>query len=207
MAYYHKHLKYHEDTTKKHKISQEDIKFLKELQKEMNTQDDLGQADPRYWTIKDFKKIYGEVLNNPDGIVMFDNDGGAELGEYSLSNFGGIELNKIIEVLKEDYGFEKEDFEYVCDLGTLKDLLTEKDCADIVIVEYEEVEVYTGVFLTQKAAEQHLRANHYHYGEKAHTFAMTAWRNKAEEKLWDILRTVEWDAILNEEEAREDESI
>ena len=52
MAIFHKTLHYHEDTTEKRDISQEDIEFLKRLQLEMNTQDTTGTADPRFWVIK-----------------------------------------------------------------------------------------------------------------------------------------------------------
>ena len=37
MAKYWENLKYHEDTVVKEKLSNDDIKFLKELQKELNT--------------------------------------------------------------------------------------------------------------------------------------------------------------------------
>ena len=49
MAKYHKDLEYHEDLTEKHVLTEEEIRFLLELQKEMNTQDHVGQADPRFW--------------------------------------------------------------------------------------------------------------------------------------------------------------
>ena len=39
MAIFHKTLQYHEDTTKKRELNQEDVEFLKRLQLEMNTQD------------------------------------------------------------------------------------------------------------------------------------------------------------------------
>lgn len=38
----------HEDTIEKHKITKEEIEFLNNIQKELNTQDHLCQADPRY---------------------------------------------------------------------------------------------------------------------------------------------------------------
>ena len=52
MAIYHKTLQYHEDTTEKRSLNDEDIKFLMELQKEMNTQDTTETAEPRFWVIK-----------------------------------------------------------------------------------------------------------------------------------------------------------
>lgn len=48
------------------------------------------------------------------------------------------------------------------------------------------------MFLTQIDAENHLRANHYHYSEDAHTYAMTAWRDPRMDKLIEILQEVEW---------------
>lgn len=33
-----------------------------------------------------------------------------------------------------------------------------------------------GIFLTESDAEEHLKANHYHYSEKAHTYVCHAWR-------------------------------
>lgn len=44
MAIFHETLRYHEDTTEKRDISQEDIEFLKRLQLEMNTQDTTGTS-------------------------------------------------------------------------------------------------------------------------------------------------------------------
>lgn len=48
------------------------------------------------------------------------------------------------------------------------------------------------MFLTQKAAEEHLKSNYYHYSEDAHTYAMTSWRNPETEKLWKILKEIDW---------------
>ena len=59
MAKYHDHLQYHEDTTEKHVLTEKEIQFLLKLQKEMNTQDTVGNADPRFWVIKGTEKEYG----------------------------------------------------------------------------------------------------------------------------------------------------
>ena len=52
------------------------------------------------------------------------------------------------------------------------------------------------VFLTRDAAEQHLKDNHYHYSDWAHTYAMTAWRSPQYEELVDCLLS-----FADEEEA------
>ena len=58
MAKYWENLKYHEDAVVKEKLSNDDIKFLKELQKELNTEDNVGTANPRYWVIRQPERIY-----------------------------------------------------------------------------------------------------------------------------------------------------
>ena len=46
-----KMLKYHKDPFQRKLMTKEEVDFLLQLQKEMNTQDSLGNADPRYWVI------------------------------------------------------------------------------------------------------------------------------------------------------------
>ena len=70
-AIFHKTLQYHEDTTEKRDISQEDIEFLKRLQLEMNTQDTTGTADPRFWVIKGSERVVDN--ENPDELVLQGN--------------------------------------------------------------------------------------------------------------------------------------
>ena len=38
-------------------MTKEEVDFLLQLQKEMNTQDSLGNADPRYWVIMSMWRI------------------------------------------------------------------------------------------------------------------------------------------------------
>lgn len=69
MAIYHKTLKYHEDQTQKRDLTQEDIQFLLELQKEMNTQDTTGTADPRYWVIKGSETYRNDLEPDEYGLL------------------------------------------------------------------------------------------------------------------------------------------
>ena len=68
MAIYHKTLQYHEDTTEKRSLNDEDIKFLMELQKEMNTQDTTETAEPRFWVIKGSERVQDD--ENADELVL-----------------------------------------------------------------------------------------------------------------------------------------
>lgn len=49
-------------------------------------------------------------------------------------------------------------------------------------------------FLTLRDAQEHIRANYYHY-RNPHTYAMTAFRSPSFEKLLGILQTVDWDEV------------
>lgn len=49
--------KRHEDTIRKQPITADDIQFLRRLQTELNTQDNMGNADPVFWVIKGSKFI------------------------------------------------------------------------------------------------------------------------------------------------------
>lgn len=199
MAKYWEHLKKHPDDIKKHKITETEIQFLKKLQEEMNTQDHVGQADPRYWVIRDYNKVYGNNLNNPDGIVIYDSDSCSTLMEIEYQFFGVDEVIKeILKRLEEDeYELSEEAIENIklaYDLSSLAEYLKEIEEYEFTIMEYQEIPVDKGIFFTHDAAEQHLKSNEHHYCDHAHTYAHTAWRSK-EEHLWHILQTVDFEQL------------
>lgn len=214
MAVYHEHLRYHEDTVKKHKLQEQEIEFLTKLQKEMNTQDNVGQADPRFWVIKGSEKVYGIETGCEDGselvldteTVATDMISAAEyIRENLLSEINdtdgiqrSIELEKsffhpsIVVKWKED---DFEDYIMFDHMEEVADWLNEMGYEFCVANYRVEEKIYPNtMFLTQKAAEDHLKSNYYHYSADAHTYAMTSWRNPETEKLWKILREVDWEA-------------
>lgn len=197
MAKYWEHLEYHEDTVEKHKITEDEICFLKDLQKEMNTQDSCEQADPRYWVIRDFDKVYGEKLNNPDGLTVYNSDDGNEVCEIEYRMFGSSKMaDEILKELEEqEYELSDDDKQTICDAYDLDSLIEALEELDFSVMQYEIVPKYFGMFLTQKAAEEHLRANYYHYSGNAITYAMTAWRSKEADMLYKILHSVDFEQL------------
>ena len=199
MAKFWEHLKYHKDTTEKHEITAEEIEFLRKLQKEMNTQDNVGQADPRYWVIRDYETIYGESLNSADGIVIYDSEQCHTVYklEYSAFDIDSV-INEIIQEMKEnEYELLTEEIEEIklaYDVESLKEYLKDLRGYEFSVMEYQDIPKDKGFFFTQKSAEDHLRRNYYHYSAAAHTYAHTAWRSQ-EEKLWNILREVDFEKI------------
>ena len=200
MAKFWEHLKRHEDDIEKHKITGEEIQFLKDIQHEMNTQDHVGQADPRYWVIRDYKKVYGKELNSADGISIYDSNSCNTIIEvdYEFFNVDGV-IEKIVKALEEDeYELSVDEIENIktaYDMESLVERLEEIESYEFNIAEYQEVPVDSGMFLTHAAAIDHLERNHYHYADNAHTYAKTAWRSR-EERLWKILQTVAFDKLM-----------
>lgn len=218
MAVYHKNLKYHEDKTEKHKITDSELSFLRDLQKELNTQDILGQANPRFWVIKGTEKLYH--VDEADGYELYDseccdvladstegicnyinenllddiNSNRLDGEEFVVTFEHGILGNEKIVVKWLDGGnVDDEMIEELEDLQEIHDWL-ENQGYDYQIISYKIVpKIYENtMFLTQIDAENHLRANYYHYSDDAHTYAMTAWRNPRMDKLIKILQEVDW---------------
>lgn len=199
MAKFWNNLKKHPDNIEKHRITEEEIQFLKNLQHEMNTQDHLSQADPRYWVIRDYDEVYGDNLNNADGIIIYDSNCSETVlkVEYQLFDLDST-IEEIIKILDEK-GYELdadtiENIKLAYDNDSLIESLEEIEDYEIYVYEYQEVAVDKGMFLTHEAAIEHLERNDHHYSDKAHTYAQTAWRSK-EEKLWNILQTVDFDKL------------
>ena len=82
---------HHVDPYKKHRITDEELDFLQELQKEMNTQHTWAQADPRIWVIQEpirkyLDNVETDLRNDPDTVEILNQiTDGAELYLYGNS--------------------------------------------------------------------------------------------------------------------------
>lgn len=211
MAKYWEHLKYHEDAVVKEKLSNDDIKFLKELQKELNTEDNVGTANPRYWVIRQPERIYHLDEDEADYYVFIDECDKYELTLEDLKDkleFLCDDNLKSVEVKDGVLTFEyfdewlEEVEEYKVDYDNYytdgKDKILELLESDVSVAYYKEVDatVDNCMFLTQIDAENHLRANDYHYHEKARTYCMCGWRSPRFERLINILSKTDFDSML-----------
>lgn len=174
----------------------EDIQFLKELQEELKTQEIDSQAAPRFWTLMDYREV-PTYDGYEDKISYFYNDGDHVefntvselkefLEEYCLDDdeFGG---------LKEMLDDNKIDFEEMWEF--VKDYLNDDGFFNELPVREESFIVPDTMFITKAEAQKHINLNHYHYTNKVHTYAMTAWRSAKVERLLKILEEFDWDSI------------
>ena len=213
MAKYWEHLKYHEDTVVKEKLSNDDIKFLRELQKEINTEDNGGTANPRYWVIRQPERIYHVDEDEADYFEFIDERNRHELTledlkdrlEYlcddNLKNVevkNGVLTFEYFEAWLEDVEEYKVDYDNCNRDG--RDKILELLEFDVTVIYYKEVDVTVDncMFLTQIDAENHLRANDYHYHEEARTYCMCGWRNPRFERLIKILSKTDFDSMLED---------
>lgn len=202
MAKFWEHLEKHPDMVEKHRITEQEIIFLKRLQTEMNTQDTVGQADPRYWVIRDYERLYGDGADDADGVLVYEGGDGSAIAEIGHSMPVGEASDRLLDGLREaGYEIDEEAAAYIKeahDMGSLVERVQGAVGYDLRISGYREIPVDKGMFLTQEAAARHLKSNEYHYAANAHTYAKTAWRSP-EEGLWKILQSVDMDQLGTEE--------
>lgn len=173
----------------------EDIQFLKDLQTELISQDIDSQAAPRYWSIMDYKWVVTEE-GHEDRVSLFDS---YDCETVDLDNYVDDILNG--ERKGEFSEDEIEDLQYEHENGSPSDVyewikMYDDDSRYYSVYEEEVSFVAPNtMFLTKAEAKRHLELNHYHYSQKAHTYAMTAWRAPKVERLIKILETFDWDVI------------
>lgn len=177
-------------------MRKEDIEFLKELAHELKTQDNCGTRNP-VWCIMDTRKV-AKPEGCGDEIKVFDGD-----TFFSLSYFADYAVENFI---KEEEGISDDtirlkilDCRSTCDLKYVLDLYFAANTDDYKIVDCSEEEFVTeqtaGAFLTLRAAKKHLKENYYHYSANAKAYALSAWRNPELERLLDIIKDTNWEAL------------
>lgn len=204
--------KYHADQTIKRELNRDDISFLKNLQTELNTQDTMGNADPRYWVVR---QSHMSVVpeDYAENTILCDSSDGQTWN--SLDEF----MEDFAENAADDYGITAEEKPYD-DEHDEKELSTWEltidgesyevsDFDDLMLV-FEEQLIdryhicYTAqqsencsdsLFLTHKDCEDYLRKYHYNHPQDAHAYAMTAVRSPRFERLINILQTIDFTAL------------
>ena len=168
----------------------------------------------RYWVIRQPERIYHVDKDDADYYVFIDEYDRDELTledlKDKLENLGDDNLKSVKVkdgVLTFEYfeeWFEKlKKFEINYDNYDIydregRDKILELLEFDVSIIYYKEIDVTVDncMFLTQIDAENHLRANDYHYHEKARTYCMCGWRNPRFERLIKILSKTDFDSML-----------
>lgn len=191
-------------------MKKEDLKFLKELQHEMLTQDHVCQASPRFWVVMDAVKDYW-VDDNIDGMFIYSTSEGdgvfegdlEELAEW-IRELDGVEDCKFDSYFVE-FVYKGEEY-LISDIGDLESFLNEYEYDkgeehNYKVGYYREREkiVENTMFLTLRECKEHIEANRHHYSDKVHSYAMTAWRSPQVARLYKILENTDWDNICSDD--------
>lgn len=173
-------------------MNQKDVAaFLKNLQSEMNNQENDGQASPRFWVVGDYK------------FVATDEEHAERTLIYTYDDCEARELQEYFDMLKDSGEYEEEqlqELENILDWEDSDDFLewvhehVTKDC-HLVFDREEHVIKPDTFFLTKREAKEHIERNHYHYTSKVHTYALTAWRSPQVETLYKILESFDWSVL------------
>lgn len=196
-----------EDTIQRHPLTMEDVAFLKDLQHALNTQDTMGNADPRFWVI-----IQGEDEScteaDADASHIFSQESASVIAD-DLDGFVGHLQDRYGDRFSAEYNpklnvwdvrLDDVEDDYVVNTDDLLKLLERAGIYDYSISYSRTVKsiVHDTLFLTHADCEDHLRRYHYNYKPDAHAFAMTAIRSPQFERLISVLQTVDWDAVAKE---------
>lgn len=135
-------------------ISEEDYKFLKELQNEFLTQNTCGQALPRFWVIKDIRRIYGIGEEYSDKYCICDEESECWDSETEIS---------LEDWLNEELEDTEIELDKNLDLSDLKEVVNwlsreTRRSYDLIYYEDEEFIVPDTMFLTLKDAQDHLKS-------------------------------------------------
>lgn len=169
----------------------EDIKYLIELQNRLNNQENDGNADPLFWGVIEERKV-------PAYPGCGD---GTELVIESEGNYQDDELSELKEWMDDTGYFNECELDSIYDLNDAKEALDGKGI-DCEIYSYRTENVLsktTGAFLTKEACQHHIKRNGHNLC-KPRTYAMTAFRNFEYEQLLKILKTADFESLLEVKE-------
>jgi len=170
-------------------ITNKDIEFLRNLQQEIQVGDKEATAAPNFWMIQQSDSIYGDKLNNPDGMVVIDSSSGESQ-----------EIQYDFEIVKK-YLIENEicNEQELSDCAEVLELLdhAKENLGEFIVLEYQNYEYLASnaLFLTKDECKKHLAENSHHYHEEAHSYGMCGWRSHNFARLMDIVPNVDFSTL------------
>ena len=166
-------------------ISDEDYEFLKDLQHELNTQTNDGNADPVYWGVMETREV-----GVPDGCGderIYLGDGGTETLEGAVAYVGSYVVDD-----EDMAAWNEVDKTNIDDVVTFcREKLGMPEARIVDVEKKSEISRLTGAFLTKRACQEYIENYGYNH-ESPRTYAMTAYRNFEFERLLKFLKTMEF---------------
>ena len=191
-----------EDNVPKRALSMDDVAFLADLQEELNTQDTMSQAHPRFWVIA--QSEWRETApDNAEESWLVDGDGEKEL--KSLEDVRDWLDGRDVACRMDGDTLEYDDHGAEVRFTTFESLL---ECFDdnahwtwpfrelrVVHMRRELKIMPDTLFLAHADCEAHLREYGYRYADDAHAYAMTAHNSPRFKRLIELIQTLDTDAL------------
>lgn len=169
------------------------LSFLKDLQKELSSQEIDSQASPRFWVLMDYKFLptdsdYADETHyvHADGdSVQFRNP--ADLIEFleeneeldELPNYQDMNLDDLFEWIEEN------------------ELNADGYYRIVPVMEVAYI-VENTLFLSKQEAKDYIKNNSYNHTSRIHTYAMTAHRAPRTGKVIEMLTETDWSKYKQE---------
>lgn len=168
------------------KLSQDDAQFLRDLQNELLTQPNDGNADPVYWGVIETREEPAPEDCGEVRIYNCDGDGSVmTLDEVVRWVEDRLEDRDLIHIWNT---LDLDDLDTVFEF--IRDEMGIEEASVVWTEEHNRVSEDTGAFLTKRACQEYIRRYGYNHSQP-HTYAMTAYRNYELARLLKILKTME----------------
>lgn len=163
-------------------LTAEDVKFLKELKHELNTQDNRMTANPRFYQIQHDRFV---PSIDGDGNYFEAVCDGVSLGIYTYDEKG-------LEDLKDDLclNFDIENSDDIEGITSLTLDALDNDLLELKCYGGDYEHIYLNAFLTERACKEHIEANRHHYRNPV-DYLSYGFRNPELEKVLKILSKIE----------------
>ena len=179
-------------------LTNEDILFLSELRNELLTQPTDGNRDPRFWTVNQKYVIEDVQPDSADGWKVLDT-----YNEYCVVGKANDLASVIAELCDREDGYG-EDFErpealaectYSEELVCVANAQLEDEQFMVAYYRERYAPCQDTLFLTKRACREHIDKYGHNYNSP-HTYVMTAVRSPEYARLLEILKRVDWAALL-----------
>lgn len=172
-------------------VTQEQYEFLKELQHELLTQPNDGNADPVFWGVMEEKEIGAPEDCGEPRIYMSDS------AETTTLEKAVAYVDEWVKSCNDSDGFIEQDWDEVDkewpeEVVDFIKTYIDMQCRVVWVDKRSELSTYTGAFLTKRACKEYINKYGYNHSNP-HTYAMTAIRNPEYETLINILKTIKFD--------------
>jgi len=175
-------------------MKKEDIEFLKDLQHELNTQTNDGNASPVYWGVLETKTVGVPEGCGDDEMVVCDDR------TYTCDEF--VEhVDEYVDGQEEGIAWcdvDKSDIESVIDF--YNDMCGVDEARLISTRQEDFISMNTGAFLTKRACKEYIERFGYNHSNPR-TYAMTAYRNFELERLLHIISELDFSKITEDNDA------